>query len=110
MSAKARPLVLAGNQKRHLRALAHPLKPVVQIGHGGVSSGVIAEIDRALETHELIKIRVADECPIELGEAGEIIAAQTRSQVAQKIGKILVVYRKREKEPKITLPRARKPV
>lgn len=96
---------LSGKQRRFLRALAHDLRPVVQIGVGGVSPGVLAEIGRALETHELIKVRVSKECPLGPDEAREPIESATKSQVAQVIGRMLVVYRRRKKDPKIVLPK-----
>lgn len=96
---------LTGKQRRFLRALAHELEPVVQIGQAGVTPGVLAEIGRALETHELVKIRVGKESPVGPDEAVEPIETETRSQVAQVIGRTLVVYRRRKKDPKIVLPK-----
>lgn len=95
-----------GKQRRYLRALAHELKPVVQIGHAGVTPGVLREIDSALLTHELIKIRVGTEAPLEPEDAAEPVEAGTRSAVVQVIGRTLVVYRRRKKDPKIVLPKA----
>lgn len=95
---------LTGKQRRHLRALAHPLKPVVRIGTAGVTRPLLDEIGRALETHELIKVRVGSEAPLSPDEAAEPIEAGTRSAVVQVIGRTLVVYRRRKKEPKIQLP------
>jgi RNA-binding protein len=97
---------LTGKQRRHLRALAHPLKPVVRIGSAGLAPGVIEEISRALETHELIKVRVAKESPEEPDALVEPLEAGARAVVAQVIGRTLVVYRRRQKAPKIQLPRA----
>jgi RNA-binding protein len=96
---------LTGKQRRFLRALAHELKPVVQIGNSGVTPGVLAEIGRALETHELIKVRFGTECPVAPADAVEPIETGTSSQVAQVIGRVVVVYRRRKKEPKIVLPK-----
>lgn len=96
---------LTGKQRRFLRALAHHLEPVVQIGTNGVTPGVIAEIDRALRTHELIKVRVSADSPLEAREAVEPIEAGTRSSAAQVIGRMLVLYRPRKKDPKIVLPK-----
>lgn len=97
-------VTLSGKQRRHLRALAHSLDPVVRIGHGGLSRGLFAEIDGALETHELIKVKLGSESPVEPEQAGPEIARETRSEVAQIIGRTLVVYRRRAKNPKIRLP------
>lgn len=96
---------LSGKQRSFLRALAHDLRPVVQIGLSGLTPGVLAEIGRALQTHELIKVRVSKESPVSPAEAAEPIASATRSAVAQVIGRMVVVYRARKKDPKIVLPK-----
>jgi RNA-binding protein len=99
---------LTGKQRSYLRALAHPLKPVVLIGHQGLTAGVVSALDVALEQHELVKLKVAGDVEVDAAEiAGEIEKA-TASQVAQHIGHTLVLYRRREHEPKIVLPRAKK--
>jgi RNA-binding protein len=98
--------VLSGKQRSFLRALAHPLKPVVQIGHGGLTDAVLKAIDGALHTHELIKVRVTGSEELSATELALEIEQRTRSQVAQVIGKTLVVYRGRKKDPVIVLPKA----
>lgn len=98
---------LTGKQKSHLRSLAHALKPVVQIGRHGLTAGVLSALDAALEQHELVKVKVTGEAEIEPSDVAPEIAKQTRSQVAQLIGHTLVLYRRREREPKIVLPRAK---
>ena len=52
---------LNNKQKQHLKGLAHPLKPVVMLGNNGLTEGVLAEIELALEHHELIKVKIAAE-------------------------------------------------
>lgn len=95
---------LTGKQRSFLRALAHPLKPVVQIGHGGLTAAVLSAIDAALQTHELIKVRVTGNEELSASELAPEIETRTRSSVAQVIGKTLVVYRGRKKDPVIVLP------
>jgi RNA-binding protein len=95
---------LTSKQRQFLKALAHHLEPTVQIGSAGITPGVLEEIGRALEAHELIKVRVGTEAPIRPKEAASPVAAATGSEVAQVIGRVLVVYRRRAKEPKIQLP------
>jgi RNA-binding protein len=96
---------LTGKQRHHLRALAHHLDPLVQIGHEGVTPAVLAQIDEALTAHELIKVRVGAECPTDREEAAEAIAAGARAEIAQVIGRIVVVWRRRptQKKAKIAL-------
>jgi RNA-binding protein len=99
---------LSGNQRRFLRALAHPLKPVVQIGHAGLTPAVLREIEGALEQHELIKVRVGREAPTPAEELVPELEKATGGAVAQVIGHVLALYRARRKDPKIVLPRPRK--
>ncbi len=96
---------LSGKQRRFLRALAHDLRPVLQFGRSGWTPGLEKELDCVLDTHELVKVRVGRECPVELEEASRIIEEATRSHVVQVLGRILVVYRARAKDPTIRLPR-----
>ena len=100
------PAVLTGKQRSYLRALAHPLKPVVQIGHGGLTEAVLAAIEAALVIHELIKVRVTGNDEMSASALAPEVEKSTRSSVAQVIGKTLVVYRGRKKDPVIILPQA----
>ncbi len=102
---KAPPAPLTGKQKSHLRSLAHPLKPVVQIGHQGLTDGVIAALDAALERHELIKVKVSSDAEQDAAELQPVLEKATFAQVAQIIGRTLVVYRRHESAPKIVLPK-----
>jgi RNA-binding protein len=104
---RAPSLPLTGKQKSYLRSLAHPLKPVVQIGHQGLTAGVVAALEVALEQHELIKVKVAGECEIDAVDLGPDIEKATQARVAQVIGRTVVLYRQRLQEPKIVLPRVK---
>jgi RNA-binding protein len=102
-------IALTGGDRRHLRRLAHALDPVVQIGAGGVTPGVLAALDRALADHELVKVRIARERE-ERGQIAGEIAEQTRSAVAGLVGHVAVLYRAAA-EPerrRIALPSARR--
>lgn len=103
-SARVPPLT--GKQRRYLRALAHDQKPLVQIGHEGLTDGVLKAVDAALTTHELLKVKLLKECPEDASDVIPRLEKDTRSQVAQHIGRTLLVYRRRAKDPKITLPDA----
>ena len=83
---------LSPAERQKLKGRAHKLDPVVIIGADGLSAAVISEIDRALESHELIKVRVnadRDERESMLAE----ICAKTGAQPVQHIGKIFVLFR-----------------
>ena len=90
---------LSPAERRALRAQAHHLDPVVMIGDAGLTPGVLHEIDLALKSHELIKVRVlGDDRDRRVGMVDEISIALDASPV-QQIGKILVLYRQRPAEP-----------
>ena len=95
---------LTGKQRRHLRALAHKLNPIVQIGKDGLDDGVIAAVDQALTDHELIKVKVGNGSGLDVDETGEQLATRTRSDVAGVIGSTVMLYRAHPEEPKIALP------
>ena len=96
---------LTGKQRRYLRGLGHALEPVVQLGKGGVDDGVVSAVSQALQQHELIKVRVGTEAPEDRHEAADQLAARTDSAVAQVLGRTILLYRRRPKEPKIQLPK-----
>jgi putative YhbY family RNA-binding protein len=83
---------LSPTRRRELKARAHALDPVVLIGGDGLTSAVVAEIDRSLKSHELIKIRVNADRPGREAILGEI-CARTGAQAVQHIGRILVIFR-----------------
>lgn len=95
---------LTGKQARHLRALGHHLDPLVQIGKHGLTDAVTSAVDRALEDHELVKVRVGTECDEDRKELAQKLAPATRSHVAQVLGRTILLYRRHPKEPKIQLP------
>ena len=95
---------LTGKQKRHLRGIGHSLEPVVQIGREGVSEALIQAVDEALTSHELIKVKIGQNAPVERHEVADSLAAQTSSQVAQVLGNTLLLYRADPDNPVIVLP------
>lgn len=97
--------MLTGKQRRHLRALGHPLKPIVQVGKDGIDEGLLAALDQALADHELVKIKIGEGAGLDRREAADALAAQTHSEVAQVLGNTVLLYRADPEDPKITLPR-----
>lgn len=87
------PELLDSQMRRRCRRIAHHLKPVVLIGERGLTDAVIEETNRALDDHELIKIRIADERE-EREQISADLVARCNAQVVQKIGKTLVLLRK----------------
>ncbi|MGM0593642.1 MAG: ribosome assembly RNA-binding protein YhbY [Pseudomonadota bacterium] len=90
-------------QKRHLRRLAHKLKPVIIIGNAGFSEGVANELETTLEHHELIKVRVNAADREERNALIETICGTAACELVQRIGHIAILYRA-AKEPTIRLP------
>jgi len=84
-------------QLKQLRQLAHHKKVVVIIGQNGLTDNVMLEIDQALESHELIKVRVNAADRTERNAIIDRIAQQTQSDVVQRIGHLGVFYRQSEK-------------
>jgi len=96
---------LTGQAARSLRALAHDLKPVVHVGKNGMNAEVAKAVEQALSDHELIKVKVLQECPLTPDEMGAELSAATRSDIAQRIGRIVVLYKPHPKKPKIKVPK-----
>ena len=101
-------MMLEGYQRRHLRGLAHDLKPVVQVGKAGLTPAVFAATDEALDRHELIKVRLlgtkAEKREMVSALEGELGCAEVGL-----IGHIVTLYRQQPDPEKrrIPLPRRR---
>lgn len=97
--------MLTGKQRQFLKGLAHPLSPIVRVGKGGVSEAVIAETKKSLESHELIKVRLDVDDSKERKAMAEQLATSTDAHLAGTVGKIAILYRERDEDPKIKLPK-----
>lgn len=95
---------LSNKQKQHLKDLAHNLKPVVLMGANGLTEAVLAEIEIALDHHELIKVKVVSEDRETKQLIVDAIVRETGAEKVQVIGKVLVLYRQSQQR-KIELPR-----
>ena len=84
---------LTSKQKQELKALAHRLKPVILIGSHGLTEAVLAETDRALDDHELIKVKIAGEEREIRQQIAEEISQKLHAHIVQIIGRTLVLYR-----------------
>lgn len=89
------PSVLTAADRKALHLRAQKLHPVVLIGGKGLTAAVIAEIDLALKSHELVKIRAAAMDRHERARAYLDICERTGAQPVQHVGKVFVVYRKK---------------
>jgi RNA-binding protein len=88
--------MLSAAERKSLKARAHPLEPLVLIGNKGITDEVVNEVEAALKAHELIKVRAPG---LERGaraEAMQTLCERTGAESVQTIGKVLVIYRKRD--------------
>lgn len=100
---------LSSTERKLLRARAHGLHPLLQLGEKGLTDAVIAEIDRALGAHELIKIRAATLNRDEREVALASICERTGAHAVQHIGKMLVVFRQKPRQEAPSGPKPRLP-
>jgi RNA-binding protein len=99
------PVTLTNSQRRHLKSLAHPLKPIIQIGGKGLTDAVVAELDIALEHHELVKVKIAAEDREARDAIVEALAGRSDAALVQRVGNIATLYRRASEKPQILLPR-----
>jgi RNA-binding protein len=95
---------LTEKQRRHLKGLAHPLKPVILLGNAGLTDAVVAETSRALADHELIKVRLPGLDRLARDAALQTLAERTGSALVSRIGHVAVLFRPREKVSRFVLP------
>ena len=87
--------ILTSRERAQLKARAHGLEPVVQSGSAGVTDALVAQVDRALTAHELIKMKIAGDDRTARVAAGDEIAARAGAAVVHRIGKVLILWRPR---------------
>ena len=98
---------LAPEERKALRARGHALNPVVTLGERGLAESVVAELDVALNAHELIKVRLPAIERTERAALAEQVVKTTGAQQVQSIGRIILIYRQRPQEEKAATPYAR---
>jgi RNA-binding protein len=91
-------------QRKFLRRLGHDRNPVVLVGQGGLSPNLIAELDRALRDHELVKVRARVGDRAERDAILDELASSTQSELVQRIGHVALYYRRNPDKPGILLP------
>jgi RNA-binding protein len=95
---------LAEPQRKYLRRLGHDRDPVVLVGQGGISPNLIAELDRALRDHELVKVRARVGDRDTRDTILQELATLTGSELVQRIGHVALYYRRNPDKPGILLP------
>lgn len=92
------PVTLTTRERAHLKGRAHALEPVVHVGTAGVTDAVVAELERALTAHELLKVRIGSDDREARVALGEELCARTDATVVDRIGKVLILWRPRPVE------------
>jgi RNA-binding protein len=102
-------LTLSQQERKALKAQAHHLDPVVMLGDAGLTDGVLAETDRSLDSHGLIKVRVGGENRQERQAIAQTMAEALHCAVVQQIGKLIVLWRPKPPESDSASRRKRSP-
>ena len=95
---------LSRKQQKYLSRYTHKLKPVVMLGQNGLTENVLAEIEAALDYHELIKIKVRAENRTVRDQLIEEICNKTGAENIQRTGNVLSIFRQNKTKPVIKLP------
>ena len=99
-SPRKRALMPSGALRRKLRAHGHALDPLVQVGKGGVTRGVLAQVAQALFDHELVKVRIGTEAPADRFAVADELGEQPGTQVVQILGRTVLVYKRHPQKPR----------
>jgi len=101
------PAEFTNEQRKYLRGLGHRIKPLVLVGKEGVTPGLIARIREELVLHELIKVKILQNSPMDKGEVGPLLVEGSGAALVTTIGKTFLLYAPHPLEPVIRLPRVR---
>lgn len=96
--------MLTGKQKRFLRAEAHHLTPIFQVGKGGTNDHLIRHIEEALEVRELIKVSILNNNDDDRYEVARELSERSGAELVQVIGKTIVLYKESRDNKQIELP------
>lgn len=96
--------MLTGKQKRYLRAQAHHLTPIFQVGKAGVNDNMVKQINDALEARELLKVSVLQNCEEDPQTVAALLVEGTESELVQTIGKTIILYKESKENKQIMLP------
>jgi RNA-binding protein len=95
-----RALMPSSPLRRALRGAGHHLSPVVQVGKESVTAAVLQQLSQALDAHELVKVKVGTESPEDRFEVAERMGQEAGAQVAQVLGRTVLVYRRHPEKPR----------
>jgi RNA-binding protein len=93
-------LMPSGDLRRALRGHGHAMSAIVQIGKSGVTDGVIKQVHQALADHELIKVKIGGESPVDRTEVAARLAGEPGIEVVQVVGRVLLLYKRHPRRPR----------
>ncbi|HEY6476541.1 MAG TPA: YhbY family RNA-binding protein [Polyangia bacterium] len=100
-------LMPASDLRRALRGHGHAMSAIVQIGKSGVTDGVIKQVEQALADHELIKVKIGGECPVDRHEVAARLDREPGVDIVQMVGRVLLLYKRHPQTPRYEGKRAR---
>mgnify|MGYP001853503001 FL=1 len=92
---------MTSKQRAQLKAIAADTDAILQVGKGGVGETLVRQVADALKARELIKMTVLETTPAPAGQVAQELAAKTRAEVVQVIGRKIVLFKRNPQEPKI---------
>jgi RNA-binding protein len=96
----------AGELRRALRGHGHAMSAIVQVGKAGVTDAVVRQVEQALADHELIKVKVGGECPLDRFQVAERLEAEPGIRLVQLVGRVLLLYKRHPQTPRYEGKRA----
>lgn len=99
-------LMPSGELRRALRGHGHAMSAIVQVGKLGVTPGLIKQVQQALEDHELIKVKIGSECPVDRHEVADALDREPGIDVVQIVGRVLLLYKRHPRTPRYEGKRA----
>jgi RNA-binding protein len=106
-SPKKRSLMPSGGLRRALRGHGHGLAAIVQIGKLGVTRGVVQQVQQALADHELIKIKIGSECPLDRYTVAARLGREPGISIVQVLGRVILAYKRHPSAPRYEGKRAK---
>lgn len=97
--------MLTGKQRSHLKSIANTMDPLFQLGKSGLTENFIKQIDVALETREIVKVKILKNSDLDPTEIANKIADELNAEFVQSMGSKFVIYRESKENKKIELPR-----
>ena len=96
----------AGELRRTLRGHGHAMSAIVQVGKSGVTEAVIKQVQQALADHELIKVKIGSECPVDRFEVADRLEGEPGINIVQMVGRVLLLYKRHPRTPRYEGKRA----